>query len=107
MLGVSRIMHVYLCITNDQLTSAAACDERARQFEMKVVSDGLRGTLLDERDDAKALIAKASFEATKGDVSVGLKALAVAGRDLIIKLIVEDILELAKRKAVKGCKIKW
>jgi hypothetical protein len=94
--------HHWAGIRNDKLTSAAACKEHVRQFELQVVSDGLRGTVLDGCVDAQALIATATFEATKGDVSLGLYALAVAGRDFKIRRAVEDILELAKPKAVKG-----
>lgn len=49
------------------------------------MSDGLRGTVLDGCDDAHSLIATDTFEGTKGDVSVGLQALAIAGRDFKLK----------------------
>jgi hypothetical protein len=89
-------------ITKDKLTSAAACEEHVEQFELQVLADGLRGSVLDDCDDVQALIAAASSKSTKGDVSVGLRALAVAGRDFRIQCIVDDIVELAKRKAVRG-----
>jgi hypothetical protein len=87
---------------NDMLTSVAACEEHVRQFELQIVSDGLHGTVLDDCIDVHEQIATASSERTKGDVSVGLRALAAAGRDFRIKCIVEDIVELAKHKAARG-----
>lgn len=89
-------------IHNDKLTSAATCEEHLRQFELQVLSDGLRGTVLVECHDVQELIAAASSKGTRGDVSVGLRALAVAGRDFRFRCIVDDIVELAKRKAVSG-----
>lgn len=89
-------------IKNDMLTSAAACQEHVRQFDLQAVSDGLRGSLLEDCLDVQTQIATATSESTRGDVSVGLRALAVAGRDFRIKCIVEEIVDLAKRKALRG-----
>jgi hypothetical protein len=59
-------------VTNDMLTSAAACEEHVRSFELQVVSDGLRSTNLDDKMDVQTLLAKATSEHLKGDVSEGL-----------------------------------
>jgi hypothetical protein len=85
-------------VANDALTSAAACEEHAQKFEL----DGLSGVVLDGDMDAETLIVKASFQNLKGSVSAGLRALTAAKRNFLIKSIVEDIVELAKRKAATG-----